>query len=440
MRLRSLGFVALAAAAVMQSCQPACAPTPPAAPADVAAPTPDISAVIINGQGSGHGRGLSAWGAYGWAINGYSWDQILGYYYGGTQMGLSGNPRIGVRLLAQDGARNTGVMSTQGRAIFNGVAYGAIWTEYQGNGVYNVAGSAVPGCPGDPLPWVPLGSVQATPNRPAVTFTTDVDETGAWSGDVLGLCQPDRSIIHYRGAISALIDSTGATRTVNDVSVENYLLGVVSREVSTSWGNAAGGLGMNALYAMAVAARSFALAQGRYPYAKTCDTDACQVYGGAAYRASPGSPTSWPRAQVCETGNPTFECANTTRAVRETGGYIRVWPNGSVVSTEYSASHGPGGSAGGPFPVVDDSMSNVPGNPNYTWNRTIDAATLEATYGLGNLVNAYTEHDPSSPYAGAWGNRVVLQGTAGTVVVPNLDVRRTFGFPSHGFVIGGLVR
>ena len=37
---------------------------------------------------------------------------------------------------------------------------------------------------------------------------------------------------------------------------------------------------MNALRAQAVAARSFALSQNRYSYAKTCDTSSCQVYGG----------------------------------------------------------------------------------------------------------------------------------------------------------------
>ena len=35
-----------------------------------------------------------------------------GYYYGGTSPGLSGNPRIGVRLLGQDGVRSTAVIST----------------------------------------------------------------------------------------------------------------------------------------------------------------------------------------------------------------------------------------------------------------------------------------------------------------------------------------
>ena len=195
-----------------------------------------------------------------------------------------------------------------------------------------------------------------------MTFTTTVDQTTGAAGDVLGVCQPNGSVIHYRGADPHRQRPTGTNRTVNDVLVENYLRGVLSREVSTSWGDAGAGAGMHSLRAMAVAARSFALSQNRYAYAKTCDTSACQVYGGAAYRASPAAPTSHPTVRVCETGNLTFECANTNRAVVETAGVVRVWPgNGRVVSTEYSASHGPR-SAGGQFPPVDDSASNVAQN------------------------------------------------------------------------------
>jgi hypothetical protein len=433
MRLRSLGVAAVAAAALLQSCQPACAPPAPA-------PPPDITSITISGQGSGHGRGLSAWGAYGFATRGYTWDQILAYYYGGTQQGSAGNPTIGVRLLGQDGAGRTVVVSTVGRAIWNGTAYGALWAEFKGGGAYDVYASATPACPGQPgAAWTPLGTVQTRLGRKDLVFTTDVDETTAAPGDVLGLCRGDGSVVHYRGSISPVTDASGASRVVNDVAIENYLLGVVSREVPSSWGNAAGGQGMNALYAMSIAARSFALSQNRYPYAKTCDTDACQVYGGAAYRANPSAPTSWPSVQVCETGNPTFECFNTDRSVRETGGIVRVWPNGTIVSTEYSASHGPY-SAGVSFPAVDDSVSNVPQNPNYTWTRVIDAATLEARYGLGNLVGASTEPDPSSTAYGVWGNRVVLQGPNGTLLVSNLDFRNAFGFPSHGFSIVAVTR
>src|SRR5690606_11520631 len=110
----------------------------------------------------------------------------------------------------------------------------------------------------------------------------------------------------------------------------------VPREVSASWGNAGGGRGMHALRAQAVAARSFALAYG----GQLCDTTACQAYGGAS-----------------------AEQALTDQAIAETVGRVRVWPNGNVVSTEYSASNGPR-TAGGTFPPVDDPWDDVAGNPN----------------------------------------------------------------------------
>ena len=41
------------------------------------------NAIVINGRGYGHGRGMSQYGAYGWATTGSTWDQILNFYYGG---------------------------------------------------------------------------------------------------------------------------------------------------------------------------------------------------------------------------------------------------------------------------------------------------------------------------------------------------------------------
>jgi len=438
MRLRSLGFVALAAAAVMQSCQPACTPPPPAPPPVETAPPPppEITSLTISGQGNGHGRGMSAWGAFGWAVNGNApWQDILEYYYRGTAFGRAGNEVVSVRLLGMDNAPVTGVISTVGAATLNGQgAWYTLHAHHVGGGRYDVWAASEAVCPGTPTATgVYLGQFTAP------VFGTTVDQTSGRAEDVLGLCQPNGSVIHYRGTITARVDGAGNTRTVNHLLVENYLKGVMSRELPSSWGNAGGGRGMHALWAFAVAQRSFALSQNRYPgLAKTCDSSLCQVYGGAAYRANPWTPTSWPTVQVCESGNLTFECATTNRAVSDTAGLIRIWPsNGSVVSTEYSASHGPY-SAGGPFPAVDDSMSNVPGNPLYTWSRTVDAATLEARYGLGNLVGAYSEPLPGSSWYGQWGNRVVLQGTAQTVVVSNLEFRNTFGFPSHGFTIAAV--
>jgi len=38
----------------------------------------------VFGQGSGHGVGMSQWGARGLALQGWDFRQILGYYYPGT--------------------------------------------------------------------------------------------------------------------------------------------------------------------------------------------------------------------------------------------------------------------------------------------------------------------------------------------------------------------
>ena len=66
------------------------APMGPAA-AQVAAEQ-EVVALVVEGIGFGHGRGMSQWGAYGRAVNGgQSWTQILDAYYGGTTLGIGGD-------------------------------------------------------------------------------------------------------------------------------------------------------------------------------------------------------------------------------------------------------------------------------------------------------------------------------------------------------------
>ena len=82
--IRSAARLLVVAAAVV-------AITPVLTPREVAAApgdTNEIVAVVIDGVGNGHGRGLSQWGSYGWAVNyGKDWQWILDHYYGGTTMG-----------------------------------------------------------------------------------------------------------------------------------------------------------------------------------------------------------------------------------------------------------------------------------------------------------------------------------------------------------------
>ena len=114
------------------------------------------------------------------------------------------------------------------------------------------------------------------------------DDANTPPANVLGVCRPDGSVVHYRGTVE-FWDTHVGTRTVNSVLVEQYVRGVIPREVPASWGDAPNG--MEALKAQAVAARSYGLSQDRAywvegpsgptRYATTCDTTSCQVYGGA---------------------------------------------------------------------------------------------------------------------------------------------------------------
>ena len=83
----------------------------------------------------------------------------------------------------------------------------------------------------------------------------------------------------YRGAIEVFGNSRNTLTVVNELPVEEYLLGVVPNELSpTTFGQ------IEALKAQAVAARTYIqrnLGQSKNEGYDICATDACQVYLGA---------------------------------------------------------------------------------------------------------------------------------------------------------------
>src|SRR5882757_3474506 len=59
---------------------------------------------VVHGHGFGHGVGLSAYGAYGYALHGKGYKFILGHYYVGTSLGkISGPNTVRVLLGATSG-------------------------------------------------------------------------------------------------------------------------------------------------------------------------------------------------------------------------------------------------------------------------------------------------------------------------------------------------
>ena len=466
-----------------------------------AAPS-DVVAVVVDGVGNGHGRGMSQWGAYGWAVDqGWTWNQILDHYYGGTSSGTVGTSgQIRIRLLALDGAGTVGLISHGGGVTWNGTTRASMQAVRNAAGTYDVFGSTSVSCSVTSSLVVPNGPIvkgatgdavrqiqqfltvfgfdpggvdgsfgnlteaavkrfqaarglaqdgqwnaeEATAARAMIaagsgatftkigttaapTFTTEADANAA---NVLGLCRPNGSVVHYRGSIE-VSNQSGSTRVVNAVATEDYLRGVVPKEISASWAQAGGGRGAEAVRAQAVAARSYALQQQRYGYAATCDSQSCQVYGGAATRAAAAGPATL------------VEDLRTDQAIAATAGVVRRWPNGSIVSTEFSASNGPR-TAGGAFPPRDDAPGDSTSrNPNHRWTRVLDADALAAKYGLGTLTGATMVEAASSvnrQFDGIWFNDVVLTGTAGTRRIPAWDFRGAQGLPSPGFEVRVITR
>ena len=128
----------------------------PSAPVQ-AEPLPPLG-VVIRGHGNGHGRGLSQYGALGWATKlGTSWQDILNFYYGGsgrvlaplTEADASATPGgvMSVRLQTLD-ARPTAVISDNITASWVGAAgtYGGLVARMVSNNVYDIYGATTATC------------------------------------------------------------------------------------------------------------------------------------------------------------------------------------------------------------------------------------------------------------------------------------------------------
>ena len=68
----------------------------------LAGPASAASTLYIRGGGYGHGIGMSQYGAYGYALNGWSYQQILAHYYTSTALGQT-SPNQMVRVLLGSG-------------------------------------------------------------------------------------------------------------------------------------------------------------------------------------------------------------------------------------------------------------------------------------------------------------------------------------------------
>ncbi|MGA3216965.1 MAG: SpoIID/LytB domain-containing protein [Acidimicrobiales bacterium] len=388
-------------------------------------PAPNVD---IEGFGDGPGLGMGQWGAFGYAAlehEPYRW--ILAHYYGGTVLSsgdnlVSNDPTISVDINENDGhpvvVTSTSAFSFGGYPFLGGevaraVLSGGLWTISEAASCSSAS-------------WAPVASQLVNP-----VATPSFLQASATSSQVLTICEHGGTDLAVRGTVEAY-DAPSGPVTLNILPSEEYVRGVLSGEVSWSWGLFGGSdgspqsepWGFQALEAQAVATRSYLAAEfaagGWRPYATTCDSY-CQSYPGMAEE------TPDLDAAVADTAGEILEQPGSTVLVGPTG---QVADGEAPVLADYSASTG-GYTGGGPFPGVVDRGDAVciksdfyTCNPCHKWQAVVPVRAIEKQFSSVGKLAAVTVTERNG--LGALGGRVEsveIVGTSGAdVSVPGFEL------------------
>lgn len=358
--------------------------------------------LVIRGHGFGHGHGMSQYGAYGAALEGLTHRQILDFYYPGTSWSeVKGLVRV---LITADTSPDLVVSPAAGLTLTD-LGDGAAYSLPDIDGVkrwrLNVSdGKAVVGYltdrwrrfePGGKATLV--GDGQLSASGPLTLWTPAGSRT-------------------YRGVLRAASPSPGSRDrdTVNVLSMDSYVKGVIPYEMPASWPT-------EAVRAQAVAARTYASwsrAQNPNRYYQICDTTSCQVYGGVS-----------------------GEHPRSNDAVDATARKILTY-DGKAAFTQFSASSGGWTSAGSvPYlPAQPDPYDGHDGNPVHDWELVVDASRLEKAYpAIGRLLRIRVVSRDGN---GDWRGRVwtlELDGSDADRTMSGDSFRWMYGLRSSWFTI-----
>lgn len=179
---------------------------------------------VVHGRGFGHGVGLSAYGAYGFAKHGKDYRFILGHYYRGTTLGNLPGPRV-VRVLldiSPGDVEFSRATSACGVALNPARSYEA-----------HRAGGAV--------------VLRSSGGKRLAACGRKLRAAGAGRIEIAGIGR-------FRGALEAVPTESdaGSLNVVNALALEQYVKGVMPNEVPPSWP-------VEELKAQSVAVRSIAI-------------------------------------------------------------------------------------------------------------------------------------------------------------------------------------
>ncbi len=205
----------------------------------------------------------------------------------------------------------------------------------------------------------------------------------------------------YQGGLRSVTSPEGDRDTVNVVSLEDYLRGVVPREMPAQWDP-------QAVRAQAVAARTYADYARDHPkaYYDICSSTSCQVYGGVG--------DSEPESDA---------------AIRATAGEVLV-SDGAAAFTEFSSSNG-GWTVAGSVPYLVAKQDNW--DPVNRWTYRLPATKIEAAYDIGDFRRLQVlERDGH----GTWNGRVLsirVVGSSGQVDTSGEALRTALSLRSSWF-------
>ncbi len=367
---------------------------------DQSYPVPAGGVLTLHGHGFGHGHGMSQYGAYGAARRGLDYRRIIDFYYPGTSWGtVTSSVRV---LITADTTPDTMVSAAAGltaRDLATGKAYrlpkrsgvtrwrlnvdhGRTVIGYYTSGWHRYHPGGLPGLTGDG---------ELTADVPLTLWTPSGSRT-------------------YRGALRGASPSRGSADrdTVNVVSLDQYVQGVIPAEMPASWST-------EAVKAQAVAARTYATwSRDLHPSRswQICDTSSCQVYRGVD-----------------------VEDPRSNAAVAATSKQILTY-GGSAAFTQFGSSSGGWLSAGNrPYLVAkSDPYDDHAANPVHDWTVKLDAARVQRAYPtIGRLRRLHVTRRDGH---GEWGGRVVtvvLDGTKKDVTLSGDRFRAVFGLRTTWF-------
>lgn len=364
---------------------------------------PASGVFTVKGHGWGHGHGMSQYGAYGAAKQGLTAQKILAFYYPGTKRTIVEDGTI--RVLITGDSDPVTVAPRSGLKLTDLGTGGETYTlptaaKYKRWRLMPNTAST------DKVQWLDGTTWRAY--KPG--GRTALIGLGRFSADGPLTLFADSGQKVYRGAMESTAPSSGSTArdTVNLLGLDDYVKGVIPREMPTSWHK-------YAVRAQAVAARTYAMferEQAGSRYFHVWDTTRSQVYGGLSAETGDGN-----------------------AAADWTAGQIRTY-EGKAAFTQFSSSNG-GWTSAGSRPYLahkQDPYDRWSGNTNRDWSVKLSAATIRNAYpGIGKLLRVrVTQREGGGDWQGRV-ERIVLEGGKGKRTLSGDEFRARFGLKSTWF-------